>query len=146
MGAGIAQTDGMSERIPVVAVLNSNDDVVELLRMAVEQAGFVVISAHVDAMRRGDSSVLELITRHRPDVVIYDIVPPYDASWRFLELLREDVLRGPQFVLTSTNPARVIELTGAATEAVHEIIGKPYDLDRIVGAVQAAARRGGADR
>ncbi len=135
----------MTQRIPVVAVLNSNDDVVELLRMVVEQAGFVVISAHVDAMKRGDSSVLELVTRHRPDVVIYDIVPPYEASWRFLELLREDVLKGPQFVLTSTNPARVVELTGASAGAVHEIIGKPYDLDRIVEAVTAAARLGRSD-
>ncbi len=135
----------MAKRIPVVAVLNSNDDVVELLRMVIEQAGFVVISAHVDAMKRGDSTVLELVTRHQPDVVIYDIVPPYDASWRFLEMLRDDVLRGPQVVLTSTNPARVVELTGAAPGAVHEIIGKPYDLDRIVAAVRAAAKMGRTD-
>ena len=132
----------MSERVPIVAILNSNDDIVEMLRMVLEQAGFVVISAHVDQMKRGDTSVMELMTRHRPEVILYDIVPPYDASWRFLEMLRDGVIKGPQFVLTSTNPKRVTELTGASTGDVLEIIGKPYDLDRIVEAVRAAAQVG----
>jgi DNA-binding response OmpR family regulator len=135
----------MSERIPVVAVLNSNDDIVELLRLVLEQAGFVVISAHVDKMKRGDTSVMELMTRHRPDVILYDIVPPYETSWRFLELLRDGVMKGPQFVLTSTNPKRVAELTGAPTGEILEIIGKPYDLDRIVESVRAASRIGRSD-
>lgn len=132
----------MSDRVPVVAVLNSNDDVVELLRLVLEQAGFVVISAHVDKIKRGDSSVLELVSTHRPDVIVYDIVPPYEASWRFLQMLRDGTMSGPSYVLTSTNPARVVELTGATPGTVHEIIGKPYDLDRIVGAVRSAAAVG----
>ncbi len=129
----------MSARVPVVAILNSNDDVVELLRVAVEQAGLVAISAHVDAVKRGDVSLLEFVKLHDPDVVIYDIVPPYDRGWRFLEHLRETALRNRQFVITSTNPTRAAELAGTS-EDIYEIIGKPYDLDRIVDAVREAAR------
>lgn len=129
----------MSTHVPVVAVLNSNDDVVELLRMALEQAGLVVVSAHVDAIKRSDSSLVEFLNEHQPDAVLYDVVPPYDRSWRFLQHLREQALRSPRVVITSTNPKRVAELTDAAEEEVLEIIGKPYDIDRIVDAVCAAA-------
>ena len=39
--------------VPVVAIINSNDDVVEMLRLSFEQAGFLVVSAHADAIKRG---------------------------------------------------------------------------------------------
>jgi DNA-binding NarL/FixJ family response regulator len=129
----------MTHKVPVVAILNSNDDVVELLRIAIEQAGLVVVSAHVDAVKRGDASLTEFVREHDPDVVLYDVVPPYDRSYRFLEHLRETSLRNRRFVVTSTNAARAKELAGS-DEDIYEIIGKPYDIDKIVTAVREAAR------
>ena len=129
----------MSQRVPVVAVLNSNDDMVELLRMAMEHAGLVVVSAHVDAIRRGHVNLSEFINEHQPDVVVYDVVPPYDSSWRFLEHLRDTTMRDRRFVITSTNAKRAAELAGTS-EDIHEVIGKPYDIDRIVEAVRQAVR------
>jgi DNA-binding NarL/FixJ family response regulator len=131
----------MAEWVPVVAILNSNDDVVELLRIALEQAGLVVVSAHVDALKRGAHTLVELVGEHRPDVIIYDLVPPYDRSWRFLEHLRETTLRGYRFVITSTNPKRAAELAHTK-EDIHEIVGKPYDIDTIVRAAREAATSG----
>lgn len=129
----------MSERVPVVAVLNSNDDMVELLRIALEQVGLVVVSAHVDAVRRGQVNLSEFVNEHQPDVIVYDVVPPYDSSWRFLQHLRDTTMRDRRFVITSTNARRAAELAGTA-EDIHEVIGKPYDIDRIVEAVRRAAR------
>ena len=129
----------MSAKVPVVAILNSNDDVVELLRMAIEQAGLVVVSTHIDAVRRGDSSLMDFIQEHDPDVIVYDLVPPYDRGWRFLEHLRETSMRGRRFVITSTNPKRATELANTS-EDIYEILGKPYDIDLIVDAVREAAR------
>ena len=139
LGPALAGIRNMSENIPVVAILNSNDDVVELLRMALEQAGLVVVSAHVDAVKRGDASLLEFMREHRPDVVLYDVVARTDRSWRFLEHLRDTSMRGQSFVITSTNPNRARELAGT-TEDIYEIVGKPYDIDKIVDAVRGAAR------
>lgn len=107
--------------------------------MAVEQAGFVVVSAHVDAVKRGDASLLEFVNEHAPDVVIYDLVPPYDRSWRFLQHIREHSLRNQRYVVTSTNPRRALEIADIH-EDIYEIIGKPYDIDLIVNAVREAAR------
>ncbi len=128
---------------PVVAVLNSNDDVVEMLRAAFEQSGLVVVSAHVDQLRRGESSLHDFVVEHDPDVIVYDLVPPYDRGWLFFEHLRElPHMQDRQFVLTSTNAKRAVELSGTS-EAVFEIVGKPYDIDLITQMVKrAAARRG----
>jgi len=130
----------VSATVPVVAIINSNDDVVEMLRLSFEQAGFVVVSAHVDAIKRGDTNLADFVRAHQPNVIVYDLVPPYDRSYRFIQHLREtDVLDGCQFVLTSTNPARAHELA-KTSEEVYEVVGKPYDLTQITRAVKEASR------
>jgi DNA-binding NarL/FixJ family response regulator len=125
---------------PVVAIFNSNDDVVEMLRLALEQAGLIVVSGHIDEIRRGEQSLSDFVAEHDPVVILYDLVPPYDRSWRFLEHLRDvPSMRGRRFVITSTNAQRATEIIGDAAH-VYEIVGKPYDITAIVMAVQAAVK------
>lgn len=129
---------------PVVAVLNSNDDTVELIRYYLENEGYVVVSAHLADVKRGETSIEEYIAEHDPKVILYDIAPPYDRSWLFLQHIRsQSAIRGRRFVLTSTHPERVQQIAGeAAAEEIHEIIGKPYDLQQIVNAVKQALGEG----
>ena len=124
----------------VVAVLNTSDDTVELLRVYLENEGYVVVSAHVSKLKRGELALEDHVAEHNPEVVIFDLAPPYDKSWTFLEHLRaHPSMKGREFVLTSTNPKRVHELVGQAVdEPVYEIIGKPYDLQEVVAAVRKA--------
>ena len=65
--------------LPVVAVINTNPDLVELLKARIEAAGFVVLILHVADIRQGldIGSVLEA---HRPQVVVYDVVMPYERN------------------------------------------------------------------
>ena len=132
----------MAEQPPLtVAILNTNDDVVELLRLVVEQHGFVAISAHLDDIKRGDVDLEQLIRQHRPAVIVYDLAPPYDRQWTFLQHMRNlPVLKSIPFVLTSTNARRVREIAGS-DEQIIEIVGKPYDLEQIMSAVKLAAGR-----
>ena len=124
----------------MVAIINSNDDVVEMLRLSFEQAGFVVVSGHVDAIKRGATNLTDFVRAHKPQVIVFDLVPPYDRSYRFVEHLRQtQVLNGCQFVLTSTNQTRAQELARTAEE-VYEVVGKPYDLEQITRAVKEASR------
>jgi DNA-binding NtrC family response regulator len=125
---------------PVVAIVNSNDDVVEMLRLAFEQAGMVVVSAHVDQIKRGVTSLADFVAEHNPKVVLFDLVPPYDRSWRFVEhLTRAKLMNGRRFVITSANARMARELSGTSEE-VFEIVGKPYDISQITDAVKQASR------
>ena len=125
---------------PVVAVFNSNADLVDLLRTALNQAGFVVVTGHIQDIRDGRLDLINFVAQHDPRVIVYDLVPPYEANWDFLNHLRaREPLKGRQFVLTSTN-AKVAQELAMATEAVYEVIGKPFDLDQIVQATREASR------
>jgi DNA-binding NarL/FixJ family response regulator len=123
---------------PVVAILNSNDDTVEMLRLMLESEGMVAVSAHVSDLRRGQFDFSGFLAEHDPKVIIYDLIPPYDRSWMFFQHLRSmPTLAGRKFVLTSTNPERMCE-TADPGQPVYEIIGKPYDMGVIVQAVRRA--------
>src|SRR5690348_1162244 len=121
---------------PVVAVINSTPDIVDMLRLALEYAGFVVVSALTFEIRDGEVNLDEFIGRHDPGVIVYDIAPPYDANWRLFEHIGAmPIMQGRQFVVTSTNAQHVSALAGRAHH-IYEVVGKPYDLDQIVRATK----------
>jgi CheY-like chemotaxis protein len=125
---------------PSVAIVNTNPDLVEMLKTEVERAGLVVTTVHVEDIRLGKVDVAAFLEQHDPRVIVYDVVPPYDRSWRFLEHLRNSpAFKGRHFVLTTPNPARLREVVGT-DETVYEILGEPRDLGTIVTAVREASR------
>ena len=92
---------------------------------------------HIPDVKKGEIDLIDFINHHTPAVVVYDISPPYDANWRFLRLVRSsEPMQRRQFVITTTNKPVLERLVGD-NEAL-EIIGKPYDLRRVVDAVRAA--------
>jgi DNA-binding response OmpR family regulator len=130
----------MTKNPDVVAVFNTSEDTTDMLRVVLEDAGFVVITAFTNALRDGKTDLENLMRQHQPKVIIYDIALPYEASWRLFQHVRESpACEGVRFVLTSTNAAQVHNVAGAA-EPILEIVGKPYDLDELVRIVREAAK------
>ena len=128
----------MSTKAPVIAVFNSSDDMVELLRVLFERHGFVVVSSHIVAIRKGELDLAAFVAQHQPDVVVYDVIPPYDRQWRFLEHLRQtSPLKALPFVLNSSNASATRELAGT-DEQVIEVLGRPFEFDALVDAVKRA--------
>jgi DNA-binding NarL/FixJ family response regulator len=123
-----------------VAIFNTNDDLVELLRAAIEKAGFVAVTGHIDDARRGTLLLSAFVSEHDPKVIVYDIAPPYEQHWHFFQHVREQpYMQGRQFVLTSTNVERARETAGI-DEPIYEIVGKPYDIDQLISAIKEASR------
>jgi CheY-like chemotaxis protein len=130
----------MAHTPTVVAVVNTNPDVVRLLRMNLEKAGFVVFAIHIEEIKLGTANVESFLNQHDPKVIVYDLAPPYDANWRFLDHLRAATgFKGRQFVLTSVNAAQAEEVV-RNDESVYEIVGEEKDMAEVVRAVKEASR------
>jgi len=122
---------------PIIAVFNASNDTVQMLRTVLEAEGLHTVSGHIGELKTGELDFIAFIEHHRPAVIVYDISPPYETNWNFLRLVRSaEPARACRFVLTTTNKPVLDKLVGE-TEAL-EIIGKPYDLDRVVAAVRTA--------
>jgi len=121
-----------------VAVINTTRDIIDLLRVALEHAGFVVVTALTTEIRDGHVDFDRMMRDHEPRVIVYDIAPPYDANFRLFEhLAARPSVKHAHFVLTSTN-VRHVEHLGTLHQKVYEIVGKPLDIGEIVGAVNEA--------
>lgn len=125
---------------PIIAVFNSSDDTVEMLRTALEGEGLHTVPGHIGELKKGELDFVAFLEHHQPAVIVYDISLPYDTNWNFLKLVRSSQpAQGCHFILTTTNKPALDRLVGE-NEAL-EIIGKPYDLDRVIAAVRDALGR-----
>ena len=124
----------------VVAVVNTNPELVRVLRVSLERAGFVTFAVHIEDIKTGEANVKSLLDEHNPRVVVYDLAPPYDVHWRFLDHLRKSTdFKDRRFVLTSVN-VRAAQRIVDMEETVYEVVGQDADILEVVRAVKEASR------
>lgn len=122
----------------VVALFNANPDLLDIVRLGLERAGFICVIGHIHDIRTGALELVPFIEQHRPKVILYDLVMPYDRNWAFMKHLQEhDVMKDRQFVITTPNLRAAQGVVGR--HEVHEILGD-QDVDVIIIAVREAVR------
>jgi DNA-binding response OmpR family regulator len=123
----------------VVALFNASDDTVEMVQRMLAAAGIhCLVNCRFADLRKGVVDFAGYLHEHNPDVVIFDISPPYQQNWAFFRTFRDDAaMRERGLVLTTTNKDRLDEVVGQDSHAI-EVVGKPYDLDQIMTAIAAA--------
>jgi CheY-like chemotaxis protein len=121
----------------LVAVINTSVDTIDVLTEILrEEGGFDTAAATVTDFRDGKDSIDDFFRRYDPGAVVWDVAIPYEENWRyFAEEVRPRFPAVP-FVLTTTNRAVLERLVGPT--GVIELVGKPFDLDQILTAVQRA--------
>jgi DNA-binding response OmpR family regulator len=123
----------------IVALFNASDDTIDMIQALLTKAGGTqsLVWCHFADLKKGIIDFTKYLTKHNPEVVIFDISPPYDENWQFFKTMRDaDAMRGRGAVLTTTNKDRLDEVLGTDSHAL-EVVGKPKDLQQIQTAIKA---------
>jgi hypothetical protein len=132
----------------VVALFNASDDTIDMVQKLLTDSGSdqILIWCHFADLKKGIVNFGKYMSRHNPEVVIFDLSPPYDENWKYFKTMRDDkTMEGRGVVLTTTNKARLDEVLGEDSHAL-EVVGRAEDLRQIDGAIKSETRKAKAAR
>jgi DNA-binding response OmpR family regulator len=132
----------------IVALFNASDDTIDMIQRLLtdSQSNQSLIWCHFADLKKGIVDFEKYMERHNPEVVIFDLSPPYDENWKFFKTMRDaQTMRGRGIVLTTTNKARLDEVLGEDSHAL-EVVGRPKDLNEIALAITTESSKAEAAR
>jgi DNA-binding NtrC family response regulator len=127
--------------MPIVAIIDETPEIRDLLRTALEEEGWSVITSSIPDSPYHPSALSFLSAEPSPDVVVYDIPLPYHAHWKALHqhILPSSGLAPQHWIITTTDPKTIDALIGPTN--ICTIIAKPFNLAAIVEAVTQCAEK-----
>ncbi len=117
----------------LILVVDDEPNIVQLARMYLEQAGFRVISAS------SGTQALQMVPRHRPDLVVLDVMLPEVDGFTVCRRLREQGNRTPVMMLTARDDD-IDKILGLELGA-DDYLTKPFNPRELVARVKAILRR-----
>ena len=132
----------------VVALFNASDDTIDMVQKLLFDSGSdqTLIWCHFADLKKGIVNFGKYMDRHNPEVVIFDLSPPYDENWKYFKTMRDAAtMKGRGVVLTTTNKNRLDEVLGEDSRAL-EVVGRSKDLQQIDAAIKAETRKAEAAR
>ena len=127
----------------IVALFNASDDTIDMVQTLLTAAGRdqILIWCHFSDLKKGIVDFDKYMEKHNPEVVIFDLSPPYDENWVFFKTMRDsNAMIGRGVVLTTTNKNRLDEVLGEDSYAL-EVVGRPFDLQQIDAAIKTETRK-----
>ena len=113
--------------MPVLIVCDDSDDIRQLFRLVLEQAGARVVTS-----ADGDQAVAA-VTRERPDAVLLDIDLPTVSGLEAMELMRKAGFEGPIIAVPGAGDQHTAALLLA--RGFTDVIHKPMPVSRLLDAV-----------
>jgi CheY-like chemotaxis protein len=126
----------LSQVAPLVACVNSSEDIVQVLAFQLRLAGYRAVTYATPTLIRVDALRI-FLTNLQPAACVYTVSIPYEDSWQELQALRAAMPDLP-FVLTTPNARALTDLVGPTEPAAIDLIGKAADLNHICAAVHHA--------
>src|ERR1700722_4297219 len=122
----------------IVALFNASDDTIDMIQklLTTSKSDQTLIWCHFADLKKGIVDFAKYMDKHNPEVVIFDLSPPYDENWKFFKTMRDSkVMKERGMVLTTTNKDRLDEVLGEDSHAL-EVVGKNTDLQQIDAAIK----------
>lgn len=125
---------------PCVAIINSVSELIDMIKELLEEEGYRAITALISDIKKVELDIHSFMKEFDPQVIIYDIPPPYDLNWHFFKLLEDSPsMNNCAFVVTTTNKKALDSQVG--NTPTMELIGKPFDLSELMGSVKRAMKK-----
>jgi len=132
----------------IVALFNASDDTIDMIQrlLTSSRSDQTLIWCHLADLKKGIVDFGKYMDKHNPEVVIFDLSPPYDENWKFFKTMRDaKTMKGRGIVLTTTNKDRLDEVLGEDSHAL-EVVGKGKDLREIDAAIKSETHKAEAFR
>jgi hypothetical protein len=125
-----------------VAMFGASEDTLAVMHALLTESGASqsLMYCPLSDMKRGITDFRKYLDAHNPEVVIFDISPPYHENWAFFTTVRDAAaMHGRGVVLTTTNKGQLDELAGEDSHAL-EVVGAVLDRALILEEIKAATR------
>jgi CheY-like chemotaxis protein len=124
-----------NQRVPGDQIMVVEDDAEtrELIAEILREDGYTVQTA-----ANGAEALAALrATLPRPDIILLDLMMPVMSGWQFLdERAADEALARIPVVVLSADPTRQL----ASSRGIVAVVGKPFDLPRLLTLVRAVTR------
>jgi len=132
----------VAERKPRIAVINDDTAFLNLMEELLEQEEGYDVSVCKEA-----GNAYQFVKEGRPDLVILDIrVGHEENGWQILELLTLDPATRPiPVIVCSAALHSLAEHQPLLEQYGCEVLAKPFDIDALLGKIEAALGRGQRD-
>jgi DNA-binding NarL/FixJ family response regulator len=136
-------SSSITTAVGVVALFNASDDTIDMVQKLLSELdrGQILIWCHFADLKKGIVDFERYMDKHNPEVVIFDLSPPYDENWHFFKTMRDsNTMTRRGVVLTTTNKNRLDEVLGEDSHAL-EVVGRSKDLAEISEAIRSATKK-----
>jgi CheY-like chemotaxis protein len=115
---------------PSVLVVDDEPQVVWVLEFSLQGEGYETFTAH------DGFEALDQIKRHKPDLMVLDVMMPRMDGWSVLEALADLPVASRPRVVMVTALASAIDRTRAERLGAAAYVPKPFDMEHLVGVLQ----------
>ena len=115
-----------------VLLVDDDEEILTVTKMALEEHGYDVIIAH------DGCEGLICVERDRPDLIILDLVMPRRNGFSLLERLHVDPshpMKSPRIIMTTGNDEQR-HRDFAKSRGVDVFLPKPYDVDDLIACIE----------